>query len=133
MGEAQRVIGRRPEVMSDAQFHLNRERGLDWTSFGPPAGAFRLLSQRFDHVGDALSVLSKLTPDSLLQTVVSIVSDYDAEGEAYYLTTTTIQTREMATAMMTNLRAQSGVPFNLVRPLRADEPSWSSDRVHDAH
>lgn len=124
------LTGTRPTLLADRQFELDRAEGFDWKSLEQTPGAAILVSQRFAGIADALVARSRLPAQSLLEGVVNLVSDYDAGGEAHYLATSAIQTREAARALQTELQALTGATFTFERTANTGKPSDIGDRQH---
>lgn len=108
------LIGRPVYLHSARQAEIDREVRFDWRLMSIPSGERILLSQRFGDVADVLLALGAVAPDSLLRSALSVLSDYDDNGEAYYLVTTPIRGHEDLRRVEFELERTLGVAFHHV-------------------
>lgn len=123
------LLGIRPEIIADRQLMLDREVGFDWTTIAPPATHSVLVTRRYAALSDALEVMSRLREGSLLQKLVSVVSDHNGEGEGYYLVTAP-QERTAARTTAAELLEKTGTSFDYRRTSFAGTVGDIGDRVH---
>jgi hypothetical protein len=127
------LTGTRPTLISDRQLEIDRSEPFDWAGFLDAPDSSILVSGRFAGMADALAARGRLPARSLIETVVNVVSDYDAEGEAHYLATSPIQTREAARAIQTELQALTGASFRFERTAGAGGRAGNREGKADAH
>ena len=125
------LTGEVPNVVSDRQFAIDRSAGFDWADIVMPDGGGMVISQRFPDLGGALAARAALPAGALLQSAMRLVSDFDAEGEAYYLIAPPTDSRADAQEMIRSLNKWTGLTFRFARgPHAPSIPTIPIDRFH---
>ena len=125
----EQIVSAPVQINSVRQAQIDRETPFDWKSVTVPPGERMLQSERFGDLTELLNVLALVAPGSLLRSSVSVLADYDEEGEAYYLITTHIKgidnlrqlefDLERALTLPFHHIASMGVPSELTPPTRS--------------
>lgn len=110
-GEAEKLLGAAVEILSFTQYQIDRESPFDWRSFAVKSGERALRSMRFPDLSDALLAMAPISRDTVLAKMISIISDYDEEGECYYLTTLPVRGIERVRTLQFELERRTGSPF----------------------
>jgi glycosyltransferase involved in cell wall biosynthesis len=109
------AITRNPvSLASQRQSEIDRSVAFDWRQVRTGTGERLLKSNRFDDLMDLLNVISALGRDTILTSALSILSDYDDAGEAYYLITSSIKGIENLQRLEFDLQRHLRIPFSQV-------------------
>ena len=101
-------------LASQRQSEIDRSVAFDWRQVRTGTGERLLKSNRFDDLMDLLNVISALGRDTILTSALSILSDYDDAGEAYYLITSSIKGIENLQRLEFDLQRHLRIPFSQV-------------------
>lgn len=118
LAEAQRVkkdieelLGQPVLLSSHRQAEIDRAAPFDWRALPIGTGERALQSQRFDDLTDLLETIATLGRNSLLISALSVLSDYDEQGEGYYLVTAGIKGIENLQRLEFDLQRHLRIPF----------------------
>lgn len=121
LGEAREIKKRVEDVLgqpiilsSVRQAELDRTVAFDWRSLGAGSGERVLQSPRFDDLADLLETLASLGSDMLLTSALSLVSDYDEDGEGYYLVSGSIKGLGRIEQLQFDLKRILHMPFQQI-------------------
>jgi glycosyltransferase involved in cell wall biosynthesis len=108
------LIGLPVELNSVRQAEIDREVAFDWRAMTINAGERILRSDRVADLSSLLGTLLVLAQDSLLRSSLSILADFDEEGEAYYLVTASIKGLDSLRQLEFDLERRLKLPFRQV-------------------
>jgi hypothetical protein len=116
-------------INSVTQAELDRETPFNWKAIEVKSGERVLQSERFADLSDLLVCFGCIEPASLLRQSLSILADFDEDGEAYYLLTRAVRgydelrtlkfELEQSTATRFRHVAANGVPSELTLSARS--------------
>ncbi len=124
------LVGVPVQLNSVRQAEIDRETPFDWKSITVPPGERMLRSERFDDLTTLLNMLAKVGAGSLLRSAVSILSDFDDEGEAYYLVSSSIKGVDNLRQLEFDLERTLGVPFHHVTSMGVASELTPATRSH---
>jgi hypothetical protein len=124
------LIGLPVELNSVRQAEIDREVAFDWRAMTINAGERILRSDRVADLSSLLGTLLVLAQDSLLRSSLSILADFDEEGEAYYLVTASIKGLDSLRQLEFDLERRLKLPFRQVAAQGALSELTPSTRSH---
>jgi glycosyltransferase involved in cell wall biosynthesis len=131
VAELARLTGTVPGVISERQLQIDRNVRFDWADIAMPDNGAMVLSGRLGTLAEALETVGALPPGSLLQSTMRIVSDFDDEGEAYYVMAPPTDSRTDAQEIIDSLRGKTPIAFRFARaPHLPSIPTVPVDRFH---
>jgi glycosyltransferase involved in cell wall biosynthesis len=108
------LVGLPVELNSVRQAQIDREIAFDWRAITINAGERILRSDRFPDLSSLLGTLLLLAHDSLLRSSLSILSDFDEDGEAYYVVTSSVKGLDNLRQLEFDLERRLKLPFRHV-------------------
>lgn len=109
--QAEELIGRPIQMNSARQGQIDREAPFDWAALKVNSGERILQSSRFGDLAELMVTLSAVDQDSLLRSTLSVLSDFDEQGEAYYIITTPIRGYDEIRHVEFELERTLRIPF----------------------
>lgn len=105
------LLGQPVILSSRRQAEIDRTPAFDWRHLKVGSGERRLQSERFGDLTDLLETVASLGRDSLLTSALSVLADFDEDGEAYYLVSASIKGIENLQRLEFDLRRRLQIPF----------------------
>ncbi|MGV3490083.1 MAG: glycosyltransferase [Devosia sp.] len=108
----QDLLGQPVVLTSQRQAEIDRTPAFDWRALKVGQGERMLLSERFNDLTDLLERIASLGRDSLLTAALSVVADFDEDGEGYYLVSASIKGIEALQQLNFDLERRLQIPFH---------------------
>ncbi len=124
------LIGFPAQLNSVRQAEIDREAPFDWAGLTVKAGERVLQSGRFDNLSDLLARLGTLADGSLLRSSLSVLADFDADGEAYSVVTSAIKGADNLRQFRFELERRFGGPFRAVAGQGVESELTPTSRAH---
>lgn len=102
------------QINSVTQAELDREAPFNWKAIEIKPGERVLQSERFADLSDLLVCFGRIEPASLLRQSLSILADFDDDGEAYYLVTRPVRGYDELRALKFELEQSTATRFRHV-------------------